>query len=220
MSKVLDIEKKIARVYVQCKTFLKDADECGLDQREFAPTQEGWVEAVQWLSRKLNAAKQRGGKVDRISALTTPRPEDGYLHYLEGDPAFDPRVEKRSYSLYVERQAPKVEGLAVRLVEEVKLGDGTLLLQGQLCRVLGIVRTGQGKEATNKVHVAYLVPGTQAIRRAHLKPERLELVPEEDLPVDRCGRCQGVGFLPHYHYIEDGVCFQCRGQGCMSTKED
>lgn len=26
-----------------------------------------------------------------------------------------------------------------------------------------------------------------------------------------CSRCNGAGFLPQYHYVEDGICFRCHG---------
>jgi hypothetical protein len=31
--------------------------------------------------------------------------------------------------------------------------------------------------------------------------------------LNSCGRCQGTGYIPHYYYIEDGICFACGGLG-------
>jgi hypothetical protein len=32
-----------------------------------------------------------------------------------------------------------------------------------------------------------------------------------------CGRCAGAGWFPQYKHVEDGVCFQCRGNCISST---
>ena len=29
-----------------------------------------------------------------------------------------------------------------------------------------------------------------------------------------CARCSGVGFLPEYPHVQNGICFTCRGLGC------
>ncbi len=33
-----------------------------------------------------------------------------------------------------------------------------------------------------------------------------------------CKKCSGSGYLPHYHYYEDGVCFGCNGAGFEELK--
>ncbi|MEN9389700.1 MAG: hypothetical protein RLY61_784 [Candidatus Parcubacteria bacterium] len=35
-----------------------------------------------------------------------------------------------------------------------------------------------------------------------------------------CEKCKGSGYLPHYHYYEDGVCFGCNGAGFEELKSD
>lgn len=32
---------------------------------------------------------------------------------------------------------------------------------------------------------------------------------------NKCGRCNGTGYLPQYDHIENGVCFKCGGEGCI-----
>lgn len=29
----------------------------------------------------------------------------------------------------------------------------------------------------------------------------------------RCGKCEGKGKIPHFHYVSGGVCFSCDGAG-------
>jgi len=30
-----------------------------------------------------------------------------------------------------------------------------------------------------------------------------------------CGKCEGQGFLPEFEHIEEGICFDCRGEGIV-----
>ena len=33
----------------------------------------------------------------------------------------------------------------------------------------------------------------------------------ENLDLTPCGRCNGIGFFPQYHYVQNGICFECEG---------
>jgi hypothetical protein len=34
----------------------------------------------------------------------------------------------------------------------------------------------------------------------------------ENLDLTPCGRCNGIGFFPQYHYVQNGICFECEGE--------
>jgi hypothetical protein len=38
--------------------------------------------------------------------------------------------------------------------------------------------------------------------------------------VTPCDRCNGLGYLSHFHYVEDGVCFKCKGAGFNELLEN
>ena len=41
------------------------------------------------------------------------------------------------------------------------------------------------------------------------------MVGEVLFKAETCGKCKGSGYLPEFHYFQNGVCFQCFGHGVM-----
>ncbi len=35
--------------------------------------------------------------------------------------------------------------------------------------------------------------------------------------INNCDRCGGIGYIPKFHYIEEGICFKCGGKPDLNT---
>lgn len=35
-----------------------------------------------------------------------------------------------------------------------------------------------------------------------------------------CSNCKGVGYIPHFKHVEDGICFTCHGAGWVEVGQD
>ena len=42
----------------------------------------------------------------------------------------------------------------------------------------------------------------------------------ENLELTPCGKCNGIGFFPQYHYVQNGICFECNGERYIEMKNE
>lgn len=55
----------------------------------------------------------------------------------------------------------------------------------------------------------------QVINVYSSKPEAQGREVELDHYAEICGRCSGAGIFPQYYYIDEGVCWECHGEGVV-----